>query len=132
MGSGWAVWIDQARRHTNRMLVPRMGAFLPPPGSAAAGFFVSLPARSREHPLPHLGHAVVITDGGPRGLFPDGLVDLPHGCIVRAVTLGGAVSGILLLPKARHAAHERKNLTAQLIVLDFGKGSKQIDSAASA
>ncbi|GJE64101.1 hypothetical protein LNAOJCKE_1301 [Methylorubrum aminovorans] len=35
----------------------------------------------------------------------------------------------MLLPEARQAAHDRKNLTAHLIVLNFGKSSKQIDSA---
>ncbi|WP_210340102.1 hypothetical protein, partial [Methylorubrum sp. DB1722] len=33
---------------------------LTPPGSAAAGFFVSISPRRREHPLPHLGHAIII------------------------------------------------------------------------
>ena len=88
--------------------------------------------RSREHPLPHLGQSVVITDAGRCSLFPDDLVDLPHGRVIQGEPAGGAESGILLLPEARHAAHEHKNLTAQLIVLDFGKGSKQFDSTASA
>ncbi|KQQ15986.1 hypothetical protein ASF56_23610 [Methylobacterium sp. Leaf122] len=44
-----------------------------PPGSAAAGFFVSGTTRRSQHALPHLGHAVVITDAGRRSLPPDGI-----------------------------------------------------------
>ncbi|MBB2961187.1 hypothetical protein [Methylobacterium sp. R2-1] len=41
-----------------------------------------------EHPLPHLSHAVVITDAGLGSLFPDGLINLPHGPLVQAETAG--------------------------------------------
>ena len=37
-GSGSAAWIDQVPRHTNRMLVPRMGTF-PPARLSRGGAF---------------------------------------------------------------------------------------------
>lgn len=41
-------------------------------GFGLGAFSCALPRRS-QHALPHLGHAVVITDAGRRSLPPDGL-----------------------------------------------------------
>lgn len=44
-------------------------------------------SRSREHPLPHLGHSIIIADAGLRSLLANGLVDFPHGFFVQAESL---------------------------------------------